>query len=234
MKNPFTLLLELLRGAIATRQRSATLAKLRAENPDCVIRSTDIHDTQLGKSDAILDRAILRQVSMGNFSYVACDSCLNNVEVGNFCSIGPHVQVGLAPHPTRDFVSIYPAFYSNKNPGCPIAFRENKTFDDAVPKTILANDIWIGANVIIPGGITIGTGAIVAAGAVVVKDVPPYAVVGGNPATIIRYRFSEGQINALLLSEWWNWPIEEIRQQVDDFSDIEKFQGYISVKYSKP
>lgn len=103
-------------------------------------------------------------------------------------------------------------------------FREDKIFDDSTPKTILANDIWIGANAIIPGGIRIGTGAIVAAGAVVVKDVPPYAIVGGNPAKIIRYRFSEEQIKALLESEWWDWPIEKIRQHIDGFSDIEKFQ----------
>ena len=96
-----------------------------------------------------------------------------------------------------------------------------------MPKTGIGNDVWIGSNVIIPGGIQIGTGAIVATGSVVVKDVPPYAIVGGNPAKIIRYRFSKEQIDVLLGSEWWNWPIEKIRQQVDEFSDIEKFQAGI-------
>jgi len=56
-----------------------------------------------------------------------------------------------------------------------------------------------------------------------VKDVPPYAVVGGNPAKIIRYRFSEEQIKSLLDSEWWDWPIEKLRLKADDFSDITKF-----------
>lgn len=185
--------------------------------------SPNIYESRLGKNVAILERAILNQVCMGSFSYVSNDSMLINVEVGNFCSIGPHVQIGLAPHPSRIFVSTYPAFYSNYNEGCPLSFRENKIFDDSVPKTDLGNDVWIGSNVTIPGGIQIGTGAIVATGSVVVKDIPPYAVVGGSPAKIIRYRFSEEQIKLLLELEWWDWPIEKIRQHVDDFSDVEKF-----------
>lgn len=104
-----------------------------------------------------------------------------------------------------------------------MTFQKISNFDDSVSKTVIGNDVWIGANAIIPGGIDIGTGAIVAAGAVVVKSVPPYAIVGGNPAQIIRYRFSEVQIKFLLESEWWNWSLKEFFLRVDDFSDIEKF-----------
>lgn len=217
--------MKLLRKVIAARRRYAVLEKLRAENPGCTVMSPDLYDTRLGKCAAILDRAILNQVSMGDFSYVSNDSRLINVDMGNFCSIGPNVQIGLAPHPSRIFVSTYPAFYSNCNGGCQLSFREDKIYDDSVPKTVIGNDVWIGSNVIIPGGIHIGTGAILAAGAVVVKDVPPYAIVGGNPAKIIRFRFSEEQIRDLMESEWWNWPIEKIRLHVDKFSDIEKLQA---------
>lgn len=164
---------------------------------------------------------------MENFSYVGRDSSLFNVDVGKFCSIGPHVQIGLARHPSRAFVSTYPAFYSNDNEGCPLSFCENKIFDDSVPKTSIGNDVWIGSNVIIPGGIRIGTGTVVAAGSVVVKDVPPYAVVGGNPASVIRFRFSDDQIEILLTSEWWNWPIDKISRNADEFSDIEKFKAIV-------
>lgn len=215
----------LLRNSSATRQRQAMLDRLRTENPGCTIMSTGIYDSHLGKNVAVLDRTILSQVSMGEFSYVSYESCLINTEVGSYCSIGPHVQVGLAPHPTNVFVSTYPAFYSNFNEGCPQCFREDKIFDDSVPKTSIGHDVWIGSSVIIPGGIRVGTGAIVASGSVVVKDVPPYAVVGGNPAKVIRLRFSEEQIEILLASEWWNWPIEKIRREVNAFSDIEKFKA---------
>lgn len=227
MKGLFNFVRGLMHLIYRYRLRYVTLERLRTENPSCIIMSADIYDASLGKSVAIFDRTVLHQVRIGCFSYISNDSMLTNVEMGNFCSIGPNVQIGLGPHPSRDFVSTYPAFYSNMTAGCPLAFRENKIFDDAIPKTIIDNDVWIAANVIVPGGIRIGTGAIVATGAVIVKDVPPYAVVGGNPAKIIRYRFSEEQIQVLLKSEWWNWPIEKIRQRVDDFSDVDKFQAKI-------
>lgn len=203
---------------------SQALQLLIENNPTCRIMSARLDDVTMGTYVAVLSGAYLNKVGISDFSYVSNGSVIINVDIGKFCSIGPKVQIGLGTHPSKVFVSTYPAFYSKNNTGCPLSFREDKIFDDSTPKTILANDIWIGANAIIPGGIRIGTGAIVAAGAVVVKDVPPYAIVGGNPAKIIRYRFSEEQINVLLESEWWDWPIEKIRQHVDGFSDIEKFQ----------
>lgn len=178
----------------------------------------------------ILEGVILHQVEMKDFCYICRGAVLINVKMGGFCSIGPEVQIGLPRHPSKTFVSTYPAFYSNDNYGCPVKFREDKIFDDLVPKTEIGNDVWIGSNAIILGGIEIGTGAIVAAGAIVVKDVPPYAVVGGNPAQIIRYRFSDAQIEMLLASEWWSWSLERIRENVDAFSDIERFEEMLQSK----
>lgn len=217
------------RARINAAKRDAETMRLLAENnPTCRIMSIALNDVVLGEYVAILGGAILDKVNISDFSYISNNSAISNVAIGKFCSISSNVQIGLGPHPSRVFVSTYPAFYSDKNPGCPITFRDDKIFDDSAPKTVIGDDVWIGANVIIPGGIHIGTGAIVAGGAVVVKDVPPYAVVGGNPARIIRYRFSEEQIKSLLASEWWNWPIEKIRQRVGDFSDIEKFRGSVT------
>lgn len=139
------------------------------------------------------------------------------------CSIWLHIQIVLTFHPNRRFVSTYPTFYSKCNNGCPLPFRDNKIFDDDVPKNLIENDVWIGTNAIIPGGIQIGTGAIVADGSVAVKDVLPYAIVGGNPAKIMKYRFPDIQIKFLLSSEWWTWPKEKIFQHLAHFSDVEKF-----------
>ncbi len=224
LRLPFHYLVWKLRKAIGAYRSYAALQALRAENPGCTLLSQNIHDVHLGESVAILEHAILNCVRMGSCSYVSYNSRLFNVEVGKFCSIGPYVQIGLARHPSRTFVSTYPAFYSNDNDGCPSRFREKKTFDDSVPKTSIGHDVWIGSNATIPGGIQIGTGVIVAAGSVVVKDIPPYMVVGGNPAQVIRHRFSEEQIKILLASEWWNWSIEAIKRHLDAFSDIEKFK----------
>lgn len=225
MINYFGIIKRLFNRVRAYRRGHAMLNRLRAAHPGCRIYSAALNKVSMGENVAILDGVVLESVSLGNFSYVSNNSRLVNVSAGNFCSIGPNVKIGLGPHPSRIFVSTYPAFYSDCNMGCPLSFRKDKIFDDSVPSTRIGNDVWIGSDVIIPGGILVGTGAILAAGSVVVKDVPPYAVVGGNPAKILRYRFSEQQIQLLLESEWWNWPIEKIRPHIDKFSDIEKFHA---------
>ena len=83
--------------------------------------------------------------------------------------------------------------------------------------------MWIGANVIILPGVKIGNGAIIAAGAVVTKDVEPYAIVGGVPAKLIKYRFKKEEINQLEEIKWWNWSIEEIERNIELFYRPEKF-----------
>lgn len=218
---------------IEARLAAKSLQLLAENNPTCRIMSTALNAVAIGEHVAILGGATLDKVNISDFSYISNNSTITNVTIGKFCSIGAAVQIGLAPHPSRVFVSTSPAFYSAENPGCPVTFQKTKSFSDAVPKTRIANDVWIGANVIIPGGVDIGTGAIVAAGAVVVKDVPPYAIVGGNPAQIIRYRFLEDEIKFLLESEWWNWPSEEFFRRVDEFSDIAKFEAGVANRIMK-
>lgn len=229
MGNLFKYIVALLRSrAVSGANRGDVgLEKLRLSHPTCTIMSQHLHDTYLGEHVAILQGASLNKVSLRSCSYVGCNSSLTNVEVGSFCSIGPHVRIGLARHPSRTFISTYPAFYSNQNTGCPLSFRKDKIFDDSVPKTSIGHDVWIGEKVLIPGGVRIGIGAILAAGSVVVKDVPSYAVVGGNPAQLIRFRFSDEHIKVLLASEWWTWPIEKISNNVEWFSDIEKFKTMV-------
>lgn len=91
--------------------------------------------------------------------------------------------------------------------------------------TIVGSDVWACENCIILPGVTVGHGAIVAAGAVVTRDVPPYAIVGGNPAKIIRYRFDEAQREALLEIRWWEWPEDKIQAAVELFEseDVDRF-----------
>jgi acetyltransferase-like isoleucine patch superfamily enzyme len=193
------------------------------ENHTCRLLSGALVNVSFGEYVAILEGSVVYDAHISDFSYISNYSRISNVEVGKFCSIGSGVHIGLGMHPVRGFVSTSPVFYSPENPGCPLSVQKFKVFSDGAPRTVIGNDVWIGTNAIIPGGINIGTGAVVAAGAVVVKDVPPYAVVGGNPAQIIRYRFSEDRIKFLLESQWWNWPLKELFRCVDDFSDIEKF-----------
>ncbi len=133
------------------------------------------------------------------------------IAVGSFCSIGPDVLfIARAGHPT-DLPSTFP-FRARR-------FADATGGEDALAKggTAIGNDVWIGARAIVMGNLCIGDGAIVAAGAVVTKDVPPYAIVGGNPARLIRYRFAEDTVARLLKIAWWDWPDETIGERLADF-----------------
>lgn len=88
---------------------------------------------------------------------------------------------------------------------------------------VIGNDAWVGRGAFILDGVTIGDGAIVGAMSVVAKDVPPYAVVVGNPARIVHYRYNEEQIKKLLEIKWWDWSNETIMERVEDFKDIDVF-----------
>jgi len=167
--------------------------------------------------------------SIGACTYVAGNSVIKYAKIGRFCSIGSYVQTGIGNHPSRLFVSTHPAFFSlQKQSG--FCFVEENKFDDhkftgQEKKYVvdIGNDVWIGNNVIVMDGITIGDGAIIAAGSVVTRNVLPYAIFGGVPAKLIRFRFSEDQIKNLLKVKWWDWEYNAIASKSHLFSDIERF-----------
>lgn len=140
----------------------------------------------------------------------------DRVVIGKYCSIADGVRFVFGEH-RLDAVSTFP-FKA-------LCFGE-LAHSEAASKghIVLGNDVWIGVNAIILSGVKVGHGAAIAAGAVVTNDVPPYAIVGGVPAKVIRYRFTPDQIEALLRIEWWNWPIEKIRENLSLFyGDVNNF-----------
>jgi virginiamycin A acetyltransferase len=115
----------------------------------------------------------------------------------------------------------------------PITYLSNRGFvDDDLPERMnpgrngrvtIGNDVWIGHGAILLPAVNVGDGAIVAAGAVVTKDVPPYAIVGGNRASVIRLRFDEATVERLLAIRWWDWDDHLIRERIDEFTDPVRF-----------
>ncbi len=145
----------------------------------------------------------------GAFSYSA--SPLRAVACGRYCSIAHDVE-SLTDHPPT-WLSTHPFPYKDIfggkwTGGGTVPLAEDFTI---VKPVTIGHDVWIGAGVKLRGGITIGTGAIIGAGAMVTRDVPDYAVVGGVPARLIRWRFPEPEREQLLASLWWNYNITGLR-----------------------
>ena len=186
-----------------------------------------VSNCTFGLYNTIYENVILNSVQLGDFSYVANNTKIGRTKIGKFCSIGPNCRIGLGKHPTRNFVSTRPIFFSMGKQS-QITFADKNYFKE-FEEIEIGNDVWIGANVIILDGVKIGDGAIVAAGSIVTKDVPPYAIVGGVPARILRYRFSEEEIRELLQIKWWNFRIDDLSKNFKVFHDIKKMLG----KYAK-
>lgn len=162
---------------------------------------------------------------LGYGSYIG-RHCNINAKIGKYCSIADHIQVAFGDHPTQKYVSTSPSFLSSSGKQNGITyvtedqFKNLRLVDGKYP-IIIGNDVWIATGAILLGGITIGDGAIIAAGAVVTKNVEPYSIVGGVPARTIRRRFSQEEIDFLLNLEWWNRSTAWIKQHSQYFNDIE-------------
>jgi virginiamycin A acetyltransferase len=194
--------------------------------PKCKIKTNNIHsNVMLGVNCSIEKNVVIRSgVTIGDFSYINPGSYIGEgTKIGKYCSISYDCKIGVSEHPIN-FVSSHPATYGSNN-----IFREKIDFEQK-DSPIIGNDVWIGANSIILRGVIVGDGAIIAAGAIVTKDVLPYTIVGGIPAKVIKNRYDEEIVEYLLKWKWWNLSTVELQKYKNIFCSREDWQSKIKEK----
>ena len=166
--------------------------------------------SRFGFRAVLFKRCYIINSTVGMYTYFAGKADVNNASIGSFCSIADGVKIGLGSHPTH-YISTHPVFYSEETifPYRLLSHQTLSRFANVAEskKINIGHDVWIGTNVIILDGVTIGNGAVIGAGAVVTKDVSDYAIVGGVPATLIKYRRAPDKING---TNWWDLDLEQL------------------------
>lgn len=189
-----------------------------------VLRGKCIINSKIDKTSAVASGCNISNSSLGRYSYLSYDCEVINCEIGAFCSISDHVFIGGAEHP-KSYVSTSPVFLNVVHSGPTKRFANFELPQSQ--RTYIGNDVWIGHGVTIKQGVKIGNGAIVGSGSVVTKDVPDYAIVGGVPAKILSFRFSEEVIKQLLQSKWWDFSDEELLNYAVYFNQPELFANQV-------
>lgn len=163
------------------------------------------------------------QLSIGEYTSINglkiyCWDSNIRINMGKFCSIADEVMIIAGGEHDIDWVTSYPIIDV-----CGLTHLFEKKKPRWKGPILIGNDVWIANRATILSGVTIGDGAVIGACSVVSKDIPPYAVVAGNPAQILYYRFDEKQILALRKIKWWEWTEEQISNRFADFFNIEEF-----------
>ena len=178
-----------------------------------------IRSSNISKKSAIWNDSVVINSELGDYSYVSDHTNIYYSKIGKYCSIASYCNIGGPAHPL-DYVSTSPVFLSGRN-------ALNKHFAnipyDPYKMTIIGNDVWIGAKSCVKAGITIGDGAVIGMGSVVLKDVGAYEVWAGNPARLIRKRFGNEIISELMSIRWWDMSEDELLIKSKCFDDVDVF-----------
>lgn len=180
-------------------------------HPTAVVR-----DSRFGAYTEVGARTVIFETVMGDYSYIVQDGQIDMSTIGKFCSIASHVRINPGNHPMERASQSHFLYRSSRYfEGEP---DEAGFFDWRRSHAVtIGHDVWIGHGGVVLAGKHVGTGAVVAAGAIVTRDVAPYTVVGGNPARVIKRRFSEAIADRLLELAWWDWDHERLRVALPDF-----------------
>jgi acetyltransferase-like isoleucine patch superfamily enzyme len=186
---------------------------LKKARPSAVTRST-VHSTAKIESGTTFYGS-----TMDKHSFCGYDCDIYAADIGRFTSIANGVVIGGGRHP-MEWVGMSPVFYEGRDS---VKAKFSTHAREPVKRVSIGHDVWIGRSAIILPGISIGHGAVVGAGAVVTSLVPAYAIVAGNPARLVRYRFAEDLIARLLATSWWDMDDDRLRRFGPIFNDVERF-----------
>ncbi len=175
--------------------------------------NTIIKQSNIGCNTSINRDSYVYKSTFGQYCYTGRNATILSSTIGKFCSLAWNVSIGGGNH-DFDKITTLPEWRFEMLDKRVLDHEKNTIFKERRESqaiSIIGNDVWIATNAIILKGVNIGNGAIIAAGAVVVKDVEPYSIVGGVPAKKIGFRFNQERIFFFEKIKWWNWPIETIR-----------------------
>lgn len=175
---------------------------------------TRVNNSRLLFNNKIDRNVFITECLIDRYSYIGNTSMIFNTSIGKFCSISWRVSIGAANH-DYEYITTHDFLYNKAydiNPGV-------VTYDRFAKKNKIGNDVWIGNNVTINNGINIGHGAVIGANSIVTKDIPPYAIVVGNPGKILKFRFEQKVIQELMELQWWDFPDEVINKNIHLFMD---------------
>lgn len=206
--------------------------KLLTESKGCSFHAESYFnsETVFEGCNLLAEGATLTDSVIGYASYLAKGAEFGKVSIGKYCAIGPGARNVLGAHPAHQFVSVHPCFYSVMKQ-CGFTYVEEQQFEEyayadeaRIYMNVIGNDVWIGQGAMLLQGVTVGDGAIIAAGALCNKDIPPYAIVGGVPAKVIGWRFDAKEREFLLHLKWWEKSEDWIRNHAEYFRDINLLQ----------
>jgi acetyltransferase-like isoleucine patch superfamily enzyme len=176
--------------------------------------------SEFGEYVKLCKKVFVRNSVLGTGTYIGDRTEIKNAVIGKYCSIGPEVILGgLGRHPVT-FMSTCPSFYSTKGQNGLCVVNKDSSFEEKLGCTV-GSDVWIGARAVILPGVKIGNGAIVATCAVVTKSVPEFSVVGGVPARVLKFRFSEEVRDIIRETNWWELDIEYLKKLDDSLFNVD-------------
>ena len=181
--------------------------------------SATIRNAKLGRFTEIKERVQFWDSELGDYSYVERHCEVIYARIGKFCAIASDARINALEHPigrvSQHKITYRPNEYF-------LGAKLDKDFREARRSKVVetGHDVWIGHGAIVMPGIKIGHGAVVAAGAVVTKDVAPYAIVAGIPATFLKWRFPPKLSERMIALAWWDWPHETIQRANSDVRDL--------------